>query len=663
MINNNQRLWVSSASLDGANQFQTHITGVDKGIEKEHQHLRITHATKLNQEGDTIDGKRYPPHPLLSSKIHINLDNHNFHGSGSGTLNKKNIDVNRYQNLSSRGGSSKLMDGHDRNDHDLVKRNTRHNHKGFLLASSVHSPSPQSYVQRHTEQSSDFQVRSNAEYDWPYDSFESKAQDVLNLDQDVGNEKDVISDLSSSEEEFFSSSSQMQSFTKDMQAINKEKDMKKGNPIIYRYFGRSRTRSIRADSIPFIVLGPSVDHWKQVGRILASRGFNVIACERIHDQNNSLKDNSDSSSKDGEEGEALVLAILEALKWQRAILVGCNTDSVLAIEAALRLAPDRVAGLILCGDLTKMEGHLKGEFQSILAENSEMEDESHENMSIDGFLRDFVECPCRIIWDGDVSNWDGGQGKLSPVTVVDEVDRDGRSVIVGGGSAPHRVLPEQFAWVLSRFAEKEVGFASDYAPYKNKVEEKLTTQLIANKDGWKDNGPISQVGMAYNRLRSNIWKDMLPDTVTRRLENIFSPGTVLVSGRAIATVIIYLTVAKVSLFQYKNIRSIQSSYLSLTTWETQVGRVIRSARNLSFASLPRLLKSRRRIIRFDDTIENNESEELNSKDIDEKIVPEIEIELKDENQVEEDAEDLNPPNDPFDSGPMQKFWFLDQIIS
>ena len=68
------------------------------------------------------------------------------------------------------------------------------------------------------------------------------------------------------------------------QKLQLETDSKTGHPIIYRYFGRSRTRSIRADSIPFIVLGPSVDHWKQVGRILASRGFNVIACERIQSQ-------------------------------------------------------------------------------------------------------------------------------------------------------------------------------------------------------------------------------------------------------------------------------------------------------------------------------------------------------------------------------------------
>ena len=31
----------------------------------------------------------------------------------------------------------------------------------------------------------------------------------------------------------------------------------------------------------FILLGPNVDHWKTIGQTLASRGFNVMACERM----------------------------------------------------------------------------------------------------------------------------------------------------------------------------------------------------------------------------------------------------------------------------------------------------------------------------------------------------------------------------------------------
>eukprot|EP00555_Chaetoceros_dichaeta_P009976 CAMPEP_0198259484 /NCGR_PEP_ID=MMETSP1447-20131203/8664_1 /TAXON_ID=420782 /ORGANISM="Chaetoceros dichaeta, Strain CCMP1751" /LENGTH=347 /DNA_ID=CAMNT_0043946883 /DNA_START=61 /DNA_END=1101 /DNA_ORIENTATION=- len=72
----------------------------------------------------------------------------------------------------------------------------------------------------------------------------------------------------------------------DQQLVDNEHDSteghnKRGNPVVYRYFGRSRARSVKSESIPFIVLGPRVDHWKLVGRILSSRGFNVMACEQV----------------------------------------------------------------------------------------------------------------------------------------------------------------------------------------------------------------------------------------------------------------------------------------------------------------------------------------------------------------------------------------------
>jgi hypothetical protein len=62
------------------------------------------------------------------------------------------------------------------------------------------------------------------------------------------------------------------------------------SPVVYQYFGRSRKsrggqsyQSSQADDAPrnFILLGPNVDHWKTVGQSLASRGFNVMACERM----------------------------------------------------------------------------------------------------------------------------------------------------------------------------------------------------------------------------------------------------------------------------------------------------------------------------------------------------------------------------------------------
>lgn len=54
------------------------------------------------------------------------------------------------------------------------------------------------------------------------------------------------------------------------------------SPVVYQFYGRSRSRGPPSPDAPhFLLLGPNVDHWKSVGQILASRGFNVMACERI----------------------------------------------------------------------------------------------------------------------------------------------------------------------------------------------------------------------------------------------------------------------------------------------------------------------------------------------------------------------------------------------
>ena len=63
------------------------------------------------------------------------------------------------------------------------------------------------------------------------------------------------------------------------------KSLRKHSPVVYQYFGRSRSRGgqSQGDDSPvnFILLGPNVDHWKTVGQTLAARGFNVMACERM----------------------------------------------------------------------------------------------------------------------------------------------------------------------------------------------------------------------------------------------------------------------------------------------------------------------------------------------------------------------------------------------
>ena len=323
---------------------------------------------------------------------------------------------------------------------------------------------------------------------------------------------------------------------------------KSAYPITYRYFGRGRARSIQSDSIPFIILGPSADHWKTVGKILASRGFNVMVCERSKEQKSrsprrwGQKDNAEDEVV---EGEALTNAVLDALKWQKAVLVGCDKEAVLAMNAALRLAPDRVAGLVLCGDLSELDEHVKENVRCALSPGVV---EGDEDINVDDFLTDFLECPCSIIWDGDSCSWSTSHSEEFDSSFTKVGDGASRSVIIGGGLAPHRRLPEQFAWTLTRFVENRVSpqiMAQDNEerhsekPNEQKIQRGLMTALEARK-------------------HSIVWRNILPANVMGALDEIFTPGSLLVTGRIIATAVIYLSITRVSLFQYHNIRDIRA---------------------------------------------------------------------------------------------------------
>jgi len=366
-----------------------------------------------------------------------------------------------------------------------------------------------------------------------------------------------------------------------------------GQRLIYRYFGRSRTRT-GSDSIPFIILGPSVDHWKICGKILASRGFNVMACERVQDDDNNHNNNNgwikDSSTmnpppnkepmiymdEDGRpihEGEALITSILNALKWQKAVLVGCDEESVLLIEAAIRMAPERVAGLVLCGDLQAVEKHVEKQIENLKHQASHVEEDY--NMSVDSFLEDFLDCPTSIIWGGD-----RGDDCIMREAEVDTL----RSVIIGGGVAPHRRLPEQFAWTLSRFVENKVS------PHSAAYD----LGQMEDENGEEYNGPLrdevelsppaeSRLRRAINYTRyHSVWKDILPESVTKAFDDIFAPGSLLVTGRVLAFAIMYMSIARVSLFQYRNIQNLPTT--------------IFSAKNLMnlLASVPAVLFRRKR---------------------------------------------------------------------
>lgn len=398
---------------------------------------------------------------------------------------------------------------------------------------------------------------------------------------------------------------------------------KKENPFVYRYFGRLRDRE---DSLPFIVFGPRIDDWKRVGKILASRGFNVMTCERVNTAENKSGGGRIPKEVEEEEDTYLVLTILNALKWKRAILVGCDTEVTMAIEAATKLAPDRVAGLVLCGDLSGTQEYMKNTVinsrldpsSPIGTATNQMQQNTHIHLDI--FLRNRIDCPSTIVWDGNLSTLSSTRGKKatsSPVSIFDDMHSEiaGTSIILGGGSAPHIRLPDQCAWVLTRFVEEKIFF-------KQKIESLIDEEnslSYTNKDGNTKTQRSKLPGSRSNQ--GTLYNLMLPREVNELLETIFSRSLV-VSGRVIAAAIIYISIARATIFQYKNIRmgivQIKSSYLSFPTWKKQLGFLLcKVKKNISIhsdsASTPAGMGKGMKVSTKEETSENNKLEEQPSE--------------------------------------------------
>jgi len=242
----------------------------------------------------------------------------------------------------------------------------------------------------------------------------------------------------------------------------------------YYYFGGGRARN----SIPFVLLGPSIDHWKTVGYNLAARGFCAFACQRVAASGGDRYQLSRL-------GSSLIMDVMDSSSWQKVILVGCDEESALAAAAAMLLAPDRVAGLVLCGDVSSVESLFR----------------DGEGHTVDTFLLQHVNCPSTIIWNG----------VTLPPKIGGEYLEKNRCLILGGGIAPHRRLPDLFAWELTRFVEERV------APHPDRKHPS----------------------------RPKRKRRLLP----RPLLEMFSPENFVGTGRLIANVIINITILRVALYQ------------------------------------------------------------------------------------------------------------------
>lgn len=299
-------------------------------------------------------------------------------------------------------------------------------------------------------------------------------------------------------------------------------------PLAYRYYRRSVNKQSTALSIPFLFLGPNVDHWKQTAQELAAAGFSAIACERIkEDDESSVGSGKNLDTEELRESACsqTVIDLLDALRWSRAVIVACDSETVMAIQAALHLSPHRIVGLVLCGNLDSAYDYIE-----------RIEPKCRKTwgvFSVDQFLRQFLHCPSIVVWDGDRS-WSKEQMASGVLTTQRAAHMNAlaneRVIVKGSGAAPHRRQPEYLSWILTRFVEERV------APWRPQDQRSYKREKNSRR------ADDSRGSKSYNFLRDEV-------------SDFFSEEGMLVFGRLVAKAIFYGTAIRVGFYQYNNFRN------------------------------------------------------------------------------------------------------------
>jgi hypothetical protein len=272
--------------------------------------------------------------------------------------------------------------------------------------------------------------------------------------------------------------------------------------------------------------------------------------------------------------------------------------------------------------------------------------------ALDTFLHRILDCPFVIIWDGD-----GTPEVVSGSSARAAVETDNaRCVILGGGSAPYRTKPEQFAWVLTRF-----------------VEEKLEYHPMHDMNGSEgpDSPPPRYPSNPVRQSRGGILQKLnLPFAI----DSLVSPEGRLLLGRAVAAAIFYASIMKVLVVQYGILRagliSVKTSVDSVDALRRKLFHAV-SAFVWNFGYLPRLfkfsLKKTREMDEDDISSRKSDSEEtVEKKEIGVSSPPDSQTNFDSKSEEVDfevsDAETEEPPEQE-ERSRFKPFFFLDNIIT
>ena len=506
-------------------------------------------------------------------------------------------------------------------------------------------------------------------------------------------------------------------------------------PVLYRYWGRQRQQNHRrhhhhhhslttttttptstSASIPILIVGPNVDHWKLVGQELAARGYNIMACERVPQQQqqsdeattwfwrrrrqNQHKQQQQEKNRDA--AALYILQLLDALKWKQAVLVACDSEAAMAIAATLQLSKtttttttpsqqlqQRIAGLVLCGTLVPTVQEFVQAYGSFprldeskqdhhVNSSSSSSGEREEKASLDQYLKEHLACPFTIVWDGSIPpllSVVEQQHSPSSEERVSSLEKDflkgpkttttttttTRSLILGGGAAPHRRRPELFAWALTRFIEENIVNSSSSSSSRHWNDEKQQAE---------DEDYVDTVGNKF--------------TITFHLDQVFSSGSLVVCGRLVATALFYAVVMKSLAFQYENIRwgmiyPIKTKYAWMRSLQKRgYSGMLAVAGRLWDGSIWRFVKSRNETEEESSSLSSSENdtsstaaETLVREEESEETGSEIQSSSEDESVTEEEDNNTSPEAEqkedkeekPKLSRPHKPIFFIDQVIA
>ena len=329
--------------------------------------------------------------------------------------------------------------------------------------------------------------------------------------------------------------------------------------IIYRYFGR-RVNGNRGELIPFLVLTPSVDAWRDAGEALSALGFCAVVCERQKNQ----RGKSSDDQADSESGASIVLRTLDSLRWNRAVIVGCDDEALGAIDAAIHVDREKIAGLVLCGDLGKAHEAVQRITQTAGMRMGKSRRRFRQATSspflLDLFLRNNLDgIPHEVIWAGNFSQL-VDRLRTSSWRSTDRDERresldllgQNRRIVLGGGLEPQRRLPDQFAWALTRFVDERI----DIAP-TGRVVEGQSFNLETNQMDEPSSQHVSKYEASHSSTARRQGKSPLfsnPLAPGGAMDCIFSSSSAVVAGRALAKCLLYASMIRVAGQQYQNVK-------------------------------------------------------------------------------------------------------------